>query len=294
MIWIPKELWSGQRLSAFPSGIAGDAAFRIFCTPELSHYRSSNHNRLVERARFHLRNARWQRIATPVASIQTYRFDPDQNVPRGTILVVHGWTGEASFMTAIAEPIRRAGFRVVLLDLPAHGLSDASSTNLIECARATAAVATHFGPIEAIVAHSFGGMISLVATEGRAPMHGMLDIRRFVFVASPNRLLQVTDDFARHWGLTMAGQKAFEHRLERVGGRALECFAIAKLLPAVGAEALVIHDHDDQDVSFESATEIVHDAAGAELLPFQGFGHRNVLFAPPVVRAIVSYLSRPA
>lgn len=293
MIWIPKELWSSQKLSALPSGVAGDAAFRIFCTPELSQYRAANHDRLVERARFHLRNARWQRIATPVASIQTYSFDPDQTVPRGTILVVHGWTGEASFMTAIAEPIRRAGFRVVLLDLPAHGLSGAGSTNLIECARATAVVAMHFGPIEAIVAHSFGGMISLVAAEGRAPMLGKLDIQRFVLLASPNRLLQVTDDFSQHWGLTMAGRKAFEHRLERVGGRGLECFTIAKLLPAVGAKALVIHDHDDQDVSFDSAREIVHDAAAAELLPFQGFGHRNVLFAPPVMRAIVSYLSRP-
>jgi hypothetical protein len=28
------------------------------------------------------------------------------------------------------------------------------------------------------------------------------------------------------------------------------------------------------------------------LLPFEGFGHRNVLFAPPVMRGIVSYLSR--
>lgn len=292
MIWIPKTLLNGQRLSALPPGIAGDTAFRIFCTPVLSQYRASNHYQLVERARFHLRNASWARIATPVANIQTYTFDPDTDVPRGTILVVHGWTAEASFMTAIAEPIRRAGYRVVLLDLPAHGLSGAHSTNLIDCARATAAVAAHFGPISAVVAHSFGGMISLVAAEGRMPMPCKLDISRFVLIACPNRLLQVTADFSAHWGLTLGGQQAFEHRLERVGGRALRCFAITKLLPAIGAKALVVHDRDDRDVTFEAAEEIANNVAAAELLPFQGFGHRNILFAPPVMRAIVSYLSR--
>ena len=183
MIWLPKELWAGQRLSQLPSGIAGDIAFRIFCTPELSHYRAPNHIQLAERARFHLRNARWQRVSTPVADLQAYIFDPDRDDALGTVLVVHGWTGEASFMTAIAEPIRRAGFRVVLFDLPAHGLSGASSTNLIECARATAVIGREFGPLTAIVAHSFGGMISLVAAEGHPPIPYALKTPSVVLVA---------------------------------------------------------------------------------------------------------------
>src|SRR5690348_873132 len=117
MIWIPREFWSEQDLSRLPLGTAADAAFRIFCTPELSHYRSANHQELARRARFHLRNAEWRQVSTPVATLQTYTFEPDRNA-LGTVLVVHGWTGEASFMTAIAEPIRRMGFRVVLFDLP--------------------------------------------------------------------------------------------------------------------------------------------------------------------------------
>lgn len=292
MIWIPKTLWNGQRLSMLPPGIAGDTAFGIFCTPQLSQYRPSNHDKLVARARFHLRNAYWARVSTPVADIQTYTFDPDTDTSKGTILVVHGWTAEASFMTAIAEPLRRSGYRVVLFDLPAHGLSGGRSTNLIDCARAAAAVAAHFAPISAIVAHSFGGLISLVAAEGYPPMPGRLDIPRFVLVACPNRLSRVTADFSRHWGLTFAGQQAFERRVERVGARALSCFTIDKLLRTVGAKALVVHDRDDCDVAFEAAEEIVKNYDGAELLPFEGFGHRNVLFAPPVMRAIVSYLSR--
>lgn len=292
MIWLPKELWAGQRLSQLPSGIAGDIAFRIFCIPQLSHYRAPNHLQLAERARFHLRNARWQRVPTPVADLQAYIFDPDRDGALGTVLVVHGWTGEGSFMTAIAEPIRRAGFRVVLFDLPAHGLSGASSTNLIDCARATAVIGREFSPLSAIVAHSFGGMISLVAAEGYPPIPHPLKTPRVVLVASPNRLLEVTGGFGEHWGLTEAGRRAFERRLERVGGRSLDHFTLVKLLRATACQALVIHDRDDRDVSFQSAEEIASEVDGAELVPFEGYGHNNILFAPPVMRTIASHLLR--
>lgn len=104
-------------MSRLPAGIAYDAAFRLFCTPELSYYRAANHLQLAQRCPVSLRNAHWRRIVTPVADIQTYIFEPDRRVALGTVLVVHGWTGEASFMTALAEPIRRAGYRVVLFDL---------------------------------------------------------------------------------------------------------------------------------------------------------------------------------
>ncbi|MET0409629.1 MAG: alpha/beta fold hydrolase [Hyphomicrobium sp.] len=290
MYWLPKEMWADRSLSQLSFGIAGDTAFKIFCTPELSQYRAPNHQQLAARARFHLRNARWRRILTPVCEIQTYTFEPDRGDAIGTVLLVHGWTGEASFMTAIAEPIRRAGFRVVLFDLPAHGLSGASSTNLIDCARATAEIAREFGPLNAVVAHSFGGMIALVAAEGFPPMPHKIDLPRIVLVASPNRLADVTSDFSEHWGLTFAGRRAFEHRLERVGGRSIGCFTVVKLLKATGSKALVIHDRDDDDISFRCAEEICAGVDATELRAFDGFGHRNILFGPPVMRAIASYL----
>lgn len=274
-----------------PSGIAGDAAFQIFCTPQLSDKRDENYCDLSARARFHLRHATWTRLATPVGEVQVYGFEPD-GAPSGTVLVVHGWSSEAAFMTAMAEPIRRAGFRVVLFDLPAHGLSFGRRTNLIECAKATLAVAEHLGPLVSIVAHSFGGMIALLAAEGHPPMPRALQCGSMVLIACPNRLSDITTDFAGQWGMTAAGQKAFERRLERVGWRPLRAYSMVALLASSAFRLLVVHDRQDRDVPFMCAEEIVSGYGRAELVAFDGFGHRNVLFAPPVVRLVSRHVAR--
>ena len=92
--------------------------------------------------------------------------------------------------------------------------------------------------------------------------------------------------------MSACARSAFERRLERVGERPLRSFVVAKLLNAIGSRALIVHDRSDSDVSFDCAEEIVRDVAGAELQEFSGFGHNIILFAPPVMRAVASFLSR--
>lgn len=291
MVWLPEKIWLNSDLSRLPGYAAGDAAFRIFCLPRLSEHRHSGHRELVQRARFHLRKASWQAIQTAVGRLQCYVFEPDSGQPKGSILVVHGWTSEASFMTAIAEPVRRAGYRVILFDLPAHGLSEGRATNLMDCARATVFVAKHFSAIQGVVTHSFGSTIALVAMEGEKPMpEKVRGVRCFAAIASPNRFSEITQNFAQHWNLPAAGLRAFERRLERVGHRSIGAFAVANLLQKARIPALLTHARDDQKVVFRCAEEIVARTPLSELHACDGLGHSNILFAPPVGRKIASYI----
>jgi len=277
-------------LDGLPPALAGDMAFRIFCTPELSQHRSADHDILTARARFHLRNARWQVVPTPVGEVQAYVYEPDGE-PRGTVLLVHGWTSEAAFMTAFTEPLRRSGMRVVAFDFPAHGLSPGRRTNLADCARAMLAVSDHFGPIDGVVAHSFGGFVALLVAEGGPPLDHAHPIGHFVLISCPNELSEVTRNFGKTLNLGPAAQRAYERHLERVGHRPVSTFSAAGLLRNVEAPVLIVHGREDEEVAFRNAEDIVTAHAGARLKAFDGLGHRNVLFAPPVFRAVMNELA---
>lgn len=273
--------------------LAGDLAFQRFCTPLLSDKRAPDFSRLTRRSRFYLRHARWRRTPTPHGCLQTYIFEPDREPSRGTVLLVHGWTSEASFMTAFVEPVRRAGFRVVGFDLPAHGYSDGRRTNLAACSRALHWLAEALGPIHGVVAHSLGGLVSLLVAEGGPPMPKSLSFGRMVLLACPNRLIDITRDFGARLGLTQAAQRAYERRIERVGHRSVEGFSAAALLQRVERPVLLIHSRDDADVPFSDAEQIAREVQGVELMAFDGLGHRKLLYAPPVTRAAASYIVQP-
>ena len=280
------------RLNGLAPALAGDIAYRRFCRPVWSTRRAPDHVVLAERARFHLRKARWVSVPTTEGVMQAYVFEPEPGqATRGGVLIAHGWTGEASFMAVFAEQLRRAGFRVVTFDQPAHGKSEKERASLIDCSRAVIEVAEALGPIRFAIAHSMGALAVLHAGEGGPPMPRAYPFERYVLVASPNRFATVTGEFADELGLCSAGRRAYERHLERIAHRSLATFTATNLLAATGRPALLLHSRDDLEVSFQNSEEIVAACPKAELKAFDGLGHRNILFAPPVIRAVVSYLT---
>ena len=278
-------------LRGLAPALAGDLAFRRFCTPKLSSRRTADHEILAARARFHLRNARWVSVPTMHGLIQAYVYEPE-NMSAGTpsVLIAHGWTSEASFMAVFAEQLRRAGFRVVAFDQPAHGKSPGERANLIDCARALLEVATQLGPIQSVVGHSMGCLASLVAGEGAAPMARAYPFERYVLVSSPNRFSDITGEFSDEIKLSAAARRVYEGHLERIAHRRIRDFTAARMLAATGRPALLMHARDDHEVRYANSVEIVEACPKATLAPFDNLGHRNILFAPPVIRAAVTYL----
>jgi pimeloyl-ACP methyl ester carboxylesterase len=277
--------------NAMLSEIAGARAFRTFCTPHLSSYRSADHDRLVERARHHLRSAHEQRLATGVGKVQTYVIAPARQ-SRATVLLVHGWTGEAAFMGAFADYLRRRGLRAVLLDLPAHGRSRGRSTTLMDCAHAVREVAAAMGPVRFVIGHSIGGLAALLAGEGRPPLPGPYVFEAYVLIAVPDRFADVTRRYGEERRMTPTGLRAFERRLERLAGRQIADFTACHLLAAVDRPTLLLHARNDQEVPFADAERLAASAPRAELHPFDDLGHRAILYAPLAARAAAAFFDR--
>lgn len=283
-----------DRLGELPPGLAGQLAYLRFCMPALSSRRTADHKVLVDRARFHLRNATWLTVETAEGPVKAFVFEPDAGVAqKGSVLVVHGWTSETSFMAVFAEQLRRAGFRVVAFDQPGHGFTGRPRASLIDCARALLDVAEALGPIRFVVAHSMGCLASLLVGEGGSPLPRSYPFERYVLLSGPNRFTVVTKEFGDEFDLEPAAQRTYERLLERIAHRRIRDFNGADMLAATGRPALLIHARDDTEVSFACAEEIAAQCPAAELKSFDGLGHRNLLYAPPVIRAAVAYLTRP-
>jgi hypothetical protein len=137
-----------------------------------------------------------------------------------------------------------------------------------------------------------GCLAALLAGEGGKPMPGAYPFERYVLISSPNRFSDVTREFGDELGLAPAALRAYEHHLERIAHRTIADFTGARLLAATGRPALLVHDRTDHEVSFRNAEEIVAACPRAELMAFDGLGHRKILYAPPVIRAAVAYLAR--
>jgi pimeloyl-ACP methyl ester carboxylesterase len=283
-----------RSLARYFPGVWGSVAYYRFCSPHLSGHRSPDHDVLVERARFHLRQAAPVRLATDQGDIQAYVFEPEGAKATPSVLLVHGWTAEAAFMSAFAEHLRRRGFRSVLFDGPAHGNSAGKRTSLIAYAHTVREVAEALGPIHFVVAHSLGGLAALLAGGGGAPMPRPYPFAGFVLVAMPNRFAEVTKKFGGQLGLSAAAQRVYEHRLERLAHRRIEDFTGANLLAETGRPALLLHCRDDTEVPLTNAAEIASSYPAAQLQEFDGLGHRKILYAPPAIRTATTFLSRQA
>jgi pimeloyl-ACP methyl ester carboxylesterase len=269
---------------------AGDEAFRRFCRPDLSSHISPQQDKLVARARVQLDRATRFAVLAPTGRIQAYEFAPAGQPTGRTIGLVHGWTSEAAFMAAFVEPLRQRGHRLIGFDFPAHGRSAGRSATLIDCSRAMLAVAEAAGPFDAVIAHSVGCLVALLVGEGGPPMPRPHPIARFALIGSPNRLQNVTRDFAAGLGLGPKARRAYERHLERVGRRSVADFSAVELLRKQGAEVVLVHSRDDEHVSFSNALEIADALPGARLHAFDDLGHSKVLYAPPVVRIVRAFL----
>lgn len=290
-VWASADVPDLSELSRRSPQRAGDVAFRHFCEPHRSERREAGHTFMVRRARRFLKDARQHNVPSPHGDIPVYVFEPETETPRATVLVAHGWTSEASFMTLFGERLRHMGARAVLLDAPAHGKCKRTRSTVVDYTESILRVADAFQPDFAL-AHSMGCFAVLHAGGGGQPFRRHYDFKRYVLIAPPNEFGAVTREFADVRGMTPTARIMFERHLERIAHRRLSTFTASHLLRAANRPALLIHAKDDFEVPIRHSEAIVANCPSAELVPFDAMGHRKLLSSPQVVRAAVNFLMK--
>lgn len=203
---------------------------------------------------------------------------------RPTVLLVHGWAGDAQQMLPLADALAQAGLNPVLLDFPGHGRSAGWRATLPQFVRALWAASARLGPLHGVVAHSLGAVAACHAAANGLP------VGRLALLATSPPPALFLKWFAGSLGLGVGLPLRMRAVIERVEGVALTRFEPGWLGPRLAQPTLVVHDEGDRISPLAVGQRMAQAIAGARLLTTQRLGHRRVLVDPAVAEAVAAHL----
>lgn len=204
-----------------------------------------------------------------------------------TLFFQHGWEADSADLATHAEALMGAGYRVVLIDGPAHGESEGRKTSMLDFAAGLGAAATAFGNPHGVVGHSMGCPSTVIATA-----RGLIAPQVFVALASPRSLPENVKFQGRSMGLTRRAVRLMLEGIEKRLGEPIEHFDISRDAPSMTARALFVHGTGDQIVRAENSRDVAGIWPQAEIELYDGLGHRGVLRDARVVERVVEFLRR--
>jgi pimeloyl-ACP methyl ester carboxylesterase len=276
----------GQGGRLFP-GLAGRAAFELFCRTANPSRPSTKEKNAIERAAPVMREARHHRLKISKGCVMAHQFRANPQAPKqGKALVVHGWRSRTDLMALMIKDLTDHGWEVVGLDLPGHGGSSGRRLNLKLGVEAANAAADWLGPFDLIVGHSFGGAVGVSAVTGTITGTRVLKPARLVTISAPVSMPDLFAGVGRFFGLGKKAQAAMEGRIRKLAGRPLADFVSSSQIKAFGGEVLVIHAPDDREVAFSEAEAMARDNPRVSLRAFDGLGHRRIITDAGVFAAI--------
>lgn len=202
------------------------------------------------------------------------------------VLMVHGWEDDNSLWTPLIDQLAMIGRAVVALDLPAHGFSEGERAPLLVGAKAVADVARAMGPIDAVVAHSFGCPATVTAIEE----HGLAPGRVVLIGTALHQRGQIIR-LAERNDIPMDVVEAIFATYEEDVGKPVDWFDLRRAAPMMTAKALILHSLDDDACDYRGAQELADVWPGAELALTDGLGHRLIAQDPSVVERIVDFVA---
>jgi pimeloyl-ACP methyl ester carboxylesterase len=203
------------------------------------------------------------------------------------ILLMHGWGGARAQMTGFVDPLLFAGYRVVAFDQPGHGASSGTMTNLLEIAPTMDLIAQHEGPFHAVLAHSFGTLITSYALVER----NFPPPARLVYFGAFNRLMDSLPRFQVLAGLPDGIMEGFRLMLyENFGQSVLDAITNEALSPRINIPTLMFHDVADNVTPVEDSRAIARVWKQSQFIETEGLGHRGALQSKPIHEQVVSFL----
>ena len=265
---------TGKILQFFSTTLATNFALKIFRTPPKF--------KIPEREAMMRESAKKEIISIP--SIDKEIMVYEYGYSKQKVLLVHGWSGRGTQLYDIADNILENRMMVVSFDAPAHGLSKGDTTNFPEYVAAINYVNEIYGPFEAAIGHSFGG-VSLLAT-----LKGNNFVKKLIVIGIDCSINNVIDNFVKKLQLKQKVATKIKKHLTTLFKEDIESVSPCETAKNTLIPTLVLHDTMDVDVDVSNAYKIRQNLVKGELLVTNGLGHRRILRNKKVINRIIDFI----
>jgi len=199
------------------------------------------------------------------------------------ILLVHGWSGRGTQLVKFADALLANGYMTISFDAPAHGKSKGNTTLLPEFIESILELEKKFGPFEAAVGHSLGG-IALLNSVRRG-----LQIDKLTIVGAADIISDITDQFVAKLELDAKYSVLLRDHFEKKHQISMESFSAWHAAALTPIPVLVVHDADDDEVPVKCAYHIHENLPNGQLMITQQLGHRKILGDKKVIAQTIDF-----
>ena len=265
----------GKFLQFIATPLAAEYMFKLFQTP-IKH-------QMPEREQMMYKSAIKERlkIAAINKEIQVYKY----GYSKKKVLLLHGWSGRGTQLFTIADKLLENRFMVISLDGPAHGFSEGKRTNMTDFIESIKVLQEKYGPFEAAIGHSFGGMTLLKCSQE------FLKINKLVVMGTDNDIKEIISDLAIKLQLKSRTANYVLNKLQKQFNNPLETLSSEASAKFIHIPTLVIHDTDDLVVPVSCAYKIRQNLSQGSLLITHGLGHQRILKDLNVQNQIIEFLT---
>lgn len=200
------------------------------------------------------------------------------------VLYVHGWAGRSTQLFMSADKLLEKGYMFISFDGPAHGKSSGKTTSMPEFLEVIKQINEEFGPFEAVIGHSFGGLCLYNAVSDGLPA------KKLVTIGAADKISDVLLNFTKSLKIKPIIAKKIKYLYDKQWGKNIDEHSSSIVAKNIQIPTLIIHDSFDGDVDVSCALNIRQSIKKGELLITKGLGHTKILRDKNVTSKIIDFI----